>query len=523
MRGDIVFSLEEVKDMTVLKRSLLSMKRHWLRTLLLFLIVLLLTTGVASAISVRVAVVNVDEALRARLPAIASIHLDQATLNDPNLSLADFEERTPLTSEIIHEIGELPYVRMFDYALWGYNFFNLALIPVTRAGEVELDTTRLLGAFMLRGIHYHHVMEIEAGLIELIGGRVFTEDEVRAGASVTIVSQAFLNENGLVIGDTIPLTYRIYDEEAMADSGILSGVLDEDYLLGEKPFELEIIGSFNQELEEGLYGFEILNHLRLLNQFYVPNLLLESTFDLYIETFLEIDPDLAELLQSADFREELIQYENIIFMMHDPLYLENFKQESALLLPSFWIASDLSNSYADFASSMDMLNDVFLFVMIATIVASLIVITLLALLTLRERKKEVGIYLALGERKRNIFYQLLIEMILPSIIAITLALFIGNHLSASISELMIREDLVRQAEEDDGFFSIEFGTLESLGFRHEISHDEMLELYEIRLDTTMTVYFYTIGLGVVLISTTIPIFRLLALKPKNILMGGSIG
>jgi hypothetical protein len=57
-------------------------------------------------------------------------------------------------------------------------------------------------------------------------------------------------------------------------------------------------------------------------------------------------------------------------MIHDPLYLENFKQDANLFLPNFWIASGLSNSYADFTSSMDMLNDVFLFVMISAIAAT---------------------------------------------------------------------------------------------------------------------------------------------------------
>ena len=503
--------------MTILKRAILSMKRHLLRTFLLFFVILLLTTGVASAISVRQAVINIDESLRARLPAIASIHLDQATLNDPDLFREDFE-REPLTSEIIREIGELSYVRMFDYALWGYNFFNSSLIPVIRFDEIELDISRRAGAFFLRGIQYHNVMDIESGLIELVNGRVFTEEEVETGATVAIVSQAFLNENELTIGDTIYLMYRIYDEEAMGEERILSVAYGDEHLLGEKLFELEVIGSFSQEFEGDPSSFELLNHLSLLNQFYVPNLLIESTLDLYIEAFSEVNPELVELLQSADFREELIQYENIIFMMHDPLYLENFKQKADILLPNFWIASDLSNSYADFASSMDMLNEVFLFVMISATGATLLVVTLSTLLILRERKKEIGIYLALGERKKKIIYQLFIELMLPAMIALSLALFVGSQLSSFISESMIREDLMRQSEVDEGIITIEFGTLESLGFRHEMTHEEMLEMYEIRLDTTTIIHFFMVGLGSVAISIMIPVLGLLRFEPKEILL-----
>lgn len=121
----------------------------------------------------------------------------------------------PLTSELIREVGQLSDVRMFDYALWGYNFLKPSLIPVTSFEETEFDVGGIPGAFTLRGIQYHHVMDIELGLIEFREGRVFTEDEIKTGASVTMVNQAFLTENALTIGDTITLMYRIYNEEAM--------------------------------------------------------------------------------------------------------------------------------------------------------------------------------------------------------------------------------------------------------------------------------------------------------------------
>jgi hypothetical protein len=76
---------------------------------------------------------------------------------------------------------------------------------------------------------------------------------------------------------------------------VLSGGYNDAYLLAEKLFELEIIGSFSQKLEGEPYGFEMLNHLRFLNEFYVPNLLIESTFPLYIEAFSEVNPQLVEL------------------------------------------------------------------------------------------------------------------------------------------------------------------------------------------------------------------------------------
>jgi hypothetical protein len=80
---------------------------------------------------------------------------------------------------------------------------------------------------------------------------------------------------------------------------------------------------------------------------------------------------------------------------------------------------------------------------------------------------------------------------------------------------MIREDLARQATEDDGHFTIEFGTLESLGFHHEMTHEEM---FEINLDMTIIFHFYAIGLGTIVISIVIPTLRILTFNPKEILL-----
>jgi len=60
--------------------------------------------------------------------------------------------------------------------------------------------------------------------------------------------------------------------------------------------------------------------------------------------------------------------------------------------------------------------------------------------------------------------------------------------------------------------------LEEMGYRFEMSHEEMLEAYEISMDVETVLLFYTIGLGIILIAVIVPITRIVKLSPKKVLL-----
>ena len=119
--------------------------------------------------------------------------------------------------------------------------------------------------------------------------------------------------------------------------------------------------------------------------------------------------------------------------------------------------------------------------------------------------------------KSGVMFQLVMEVILITILAITLALGAGNILSSEITHEMLRHDMIHQLGNQGTVQA--FHPLEELGYRFELTHEEMLELYEIRLDINSIVIFYTVGFGIVLIATIIPILSIIRLDPKKILMG----
>lgn len=75
-------------------------------------------------------------------------------------------------------------------------------------------------------------------------------------------------------------------------------------------------------------------------------------------------------------------------------------------------------------------------------IASIVALSLVLTLWLRERIYEIGILLAIGQTKLAIICQFIIELILTSFPAVIIAVFLGNFLSAQfLTHLLATEDL----------------------------------------------------------------------------------
>lgn len=512
--------------MGITKRMIRSLIVNWKKTCLLTLAYLITMIAVAASLSIRQAVVNTDENLRRQLPAIATVHVDEEEILEARDSSSEWIPLEKLSGEQIRQIGHLPQVKAFDYTIWGQHFFHETLIRPFNP-QVLLDSNpdfapprdhqslRTQGfdleQFALRGTHTPHLVDIQAGLIQLVAGRTFQEDEMANAVGVAIVSMDFMDANALQLGDRISFEHRIYNE---ADPGVLdlNDWLDPANLLASYQVELEIVGIFRYELsEEPIEWQDFTRFTAITNRIYVPNTLIESFIPRYLDAFITIVPDL------LDHLDELIHYENILFLLEDPMDLEAFRFEATELLPPFWRVSDLSNAYGDISHAMANFSWLADTMLISSVVAAIIITSLLTILALKERKQEIGIYLALGETRRALIVQFFVEFLSLAVISAALALGAGSLLAQQISTRHIQQSLAAQAEEEH-FLRIEGGTPESLGFSFELTHEEMLAGFDTSLGIPAIINFYLIAMGSIALSTIAPITYVSRLKPRDVLM-----
>ena len=507
--------------MNVFQRALTSVKRSPVKSLILFLLVLILSSIVSGAVSVQNAIRITDLSLRRNMQPIVilaeSWHFPAETFlgeeGDVDFSGLD----------ALYEVGQLRYVEFFDY--------SMKILMQTTELEVWSPTTRteitpLIAVdpefgerFTLRGVSHPEFIDMRQGLVEIVEGETFTEAQLIDGENVAVLSRQLAIQNELSVGDLIQLSTM---SSSMDESGDFL-----PYVYRVNEFEiiglLEVVGI--EEIEFGSiedWTFYDLSMFLTTNQIYLPNTIVREENEFHSRRAQANAESLGTEVDWENFSYSYLM--NPIYVLYDPLYIDSFREAAQPLLGDFWRMSDGSNRFEPIASSMATMRGIANGVLIGAVVAAFIIGGLMITLVLHDRRHEIGIYLALGEKKKKVLSQFLIEILVITMMSMTVALFIGVILSDQLSQELLRNEIADLTVTPNTLFSAEFiEPWERMGFPSPMTGEEMLAFYDMSLSGTTIVSFYAVSLAIVSLSTIIPIIYVMKLEPKDILLQGSIG
>ena len=488
--------------MNLLNRATISIKRRLGKSLILLLLVIVLASAISGAISVTRAISNTEANLRRNMPALVSMELD-------GFRNWDFESRTAFINDVVNTIGALPYVDFFDYSQF-HNAHSLCLRRYESDYLVQQNiawemTTPAPGEGFdfnsLRGFSNPRIVCIEAGEFEFIAGRTFTETELSAQDrrfSVAIISRQMAEHNNIWVGDTV----------------VVSLLIDSDHALPAREqetidYELEIIGIRDFIDRPDIEGFSD----RIddeMNQIFVPNWFI----DLVALEAYENVPWILDNPHATPFANFFPYY-----VLTDAKYLDEFLSEARRIAAGTASFDDSSSRFAAVIHSTATIVDVTNVMLHGAIGAAIIVLTLTITLFLHDRRHEIGIYLSLGERKIVILTQFLAEILIIAVTGISIALFIGNVISTRISQAMILDEILAYEEVNKNEHAPSGLSMLEISFGYPLlTHEDMLEAFDTSLSFELLILFYAIGLGVVVMSTFIPVVYVLTLKPRKVLL-----
>ena len=506
--------------MNHIKRGFTSITRRPGKSIILLFLVFILGTVIAGALAVDGAITNTDANLRRNMRPLITFEFDWEGFSQ----VADEEDIfagrvTPLPVETIRQIGNLSYVNDFNYfhhtPVISFELYNYH-IPHFAGGDGW--STEWAG-FSLTGSSQPELMDVREGTIELIDGRMFTEAEITTGAPVAVIFRGLAEANNLGIGSNLPVSSTVFTLEY----GSWSAPTAED-IFATKDLELEIIGIFdiNRRDIEQLTDFDAhqeWNRIQMLaGRIYSPNQLAMETHAFYTE-------QRRLMVEANDLPAWFLANEHLraFILLDDPFDLEAFRASAEPFLPDFWTLLDLTDTFDAISTSMTTLQDIAAMILWMAILGSLTVLSLLILLFLRDRRYEVGVYLALGEKKVKIIIQIVLEVVTTAFIGIALAMFTGNMISNQLSRNMLQTELTTLTEPTDWGAAM-FADGSDLRARwgglgvEELSLDEMMEAFDVSLDLETTLIFYGIGILVVTLSTILPVLYITRLNPKKVLM-----
>ncbi|MDX8045753.1 ABC transporter permease [Gracilibacillus sp. S3-1-1] len=472
--------------MNFFKRGLLSVTRRLGKSFILLAVLFILGNVIAGAISISQATSNVEKNIKERLGTAATVELDYEQieeLDESELMEIDFSS---VGTDLIKQIGELPYVKYYDYNATDYLPSEDMERYEGTAGEVDFGDDMI--HFEIKGVNYASILDFEEGKANLIDGRVFNDDEITNGSPVTIISKNLAEANHLQVGDTFNLLNQVYDYDE--ETG-------EESITDSRDVPLEIIGLFEpttvnteQNNDDDFHDFMDGEYQ---NTLYVPNEMIfqESQFAYGLDDDLSMDD----------------MYLSPIFVLNNAEDAEAFEQETLPLLPQYYIVHHATDTYENIAGPIESMSTLAKYVLIVAVITTILIIGLVVLLFLRDRKHELGIYLSLGESRLRVVGQIMTEVIIISIIGMTLSLFTGNLLAQTVSSSMIESN---SSQEEDFYSYTELDP--------QVSSTDVIDAYEVSLSGEFVLFFYVVGMLTILLSTLIPLIYIVRLNPKKIMM-----
>jgi len=499
--------------MCLSERAKISITRRIVKSIILLTAIFILASTIIGAVSVESIFRNTDVNLRRKMRPVLSINRESHLV---------FMGYPIMTLNVVREIASLSYVAEYDYTLY-YPVFSFSLHQHNHAARGQALQFGMPTMFLILGSSRPNFFQLVNGDIELVEGRTFEEYELVSSGenrSVAIISEAFAEENGLRVGDTFDLYQHVFRK--VGDFVTPESFLEEN-VYDRITLELTVIGLYDVPIVEERHEEAYLRTDRdsLLDNIFVPNWAVEDIGIRISESHVSRQINV-ENLSSDEVIEHFPVSITPIFMLDDPASMENFREIALPMLPEHYDFVDLSSTFDEIESSMENLLYVADFILFASIGATTLTIGLIVTLFLRDRREEIGIYLTLGASKMNIIGQILLEVLVIALVGITLAVFAGNFISGVMTQNILRNEMVANQEqrENEWIFEGGYTILDRVGIPSpRLTPDEMIDAFDVSLDTEAIALFYGIGLSAIMLSALIPTIFIVRLNPKKVLLG----
>lgn len=224
---------------------------------------------------------------------------------------------------------------------------------------------------------------------------------------------------------------------------------------------------------------------------------------------------------NAPKKEMMTQRGNVIFLLDDPLHVEDFvKEYESANTFEYRIFNANNDTFKKLAKPLDTLSLFANIIVWLVVINAVVIITLVTALTLKTREYEIGVLLSIGVSKAKIVAQLFLELAIIAVLGFTLAAISGGLAAKQVGKTVLDYQIASNAddltEEDNNYYVGGWGGADD--YFTDVSLTDMVSNYEVSISPLIIAEIYIAGLGIVFISILIPSFMIMRFNPKRILM-----
>lgn len=458
-------------------RGFLSVKERLGKSVLLFLVITTISVFVLAGFSIKSATEKASVLARQKLGATVTLSPDMEKIKEQMRAEGGgnkFQiQKTPINMEDVTKVLTLENIS-------DYNLIVASEAKADNFDEIASSTTNdfsnMMGNKMpqmpsgditIEGVRY---MTEDAGT--MISGRAITDED--EGTDVVVIEETLAEENDLKVGDKIKV----------------------DSIDGENNKELEVVGIYrtNSEITDSAIKNNAMNPYNKIYGSYTLVNDLNNTEDVTV--------DRAE------------------FYVDDPINVQKVLEEGNKLNIDFdTYKLDANNSaYEQMMGPIENVGSFANTTVIIVSVAGAIILTLIIMISIKERRNEIGIFLALGEGKAKIIGQFIVEILIVLTLAIGVSGIIGNSISKNMGDMLLQKEVVAQEESISSNSGMKPGRGPG-GFNLNKKVQDIETIEELDVKVTGEDFGKMAGISVIisLLGIAIPSVGIMRLQPKEIL------
>ncbi|MCW6095099.1 ABC transporter permease [Clostridium sporogenes] len=483
--------------MNFLKRAMLSISKKKIKSLILFVVLLIIANMVLVGLSIQTATKKSTELAREKLGSDVTLRVNEQKFMEQrrNNKEEGSSSRPSLTTDIADTLKDNEHVTQYNYIS---SSFGLAKNFENVKNEDSSDDTnseeKPKGMFKMGGSDVTTMPEISfSGTIatnllsdfkngdsKITEGRGITKDD--AGKNVAVIEKNLAKENSLKVGSKIQVAS-----------------VDENTTL-----ELEVVGIYEVNSDENTNDNRNMDFLNPYNKIYMPY-------------------DVVSKVSTGDNTNSK-NITSAVYFMDNADNIESFKEyakNKKIDLEAYTLDAN-DQLYTQMVGPIENVGS-FSKTLVATVsIAGAMILVLIIALSLKDRKYEIGVLLSLGESKFKVISQLVVEVLLVASIAFATSAFTGNLAANKIGDTLLANEIEvtesSSAQENQNFggrgtMVVGPGRMNS----NAIKNADVVKDMDVSITSKDLEKLAGIGLLIVIASAAIPTISVLRFSPKTIL------
>ncbi|MGE6401640.1 ABC transporter permease [Bacillus cereus] len=471
--------------MNFMKRAILSMKKRVGTSLILMAVFLIVTNLVLAGFTIQNASKKAADAARKKLGADVTLGLDFDKLGQQARETEEMPKPPQLNTKEADQLAKSKYVKDYNYIT---NTFGIsdglklvgasegegkgkAGMAAVRGGSSSGTEIDMNSSFMIEGVRKTALQEsFKNGKSKIIDGNPIIEQ--MKDQNVALMEKRLAELNNLKVGDKVKV-----------QSGDKKETL-----------EVEIIGIY--ETNEQAMGQQAPPIMDPANKLYMPHSTMKK---------LEVDQGISSI--------------QVVYFLKDPQNIEAFKKEAKKSDIDFnYYKLDAHDSlYKQMIGPIENISSTSQMIIYIVSIAGAIILGLIIMLSIKARRKEMGILLSIGEKKWKLMAQFVVEVVCVAILAFGLSITTGAKVSQYIGDNLLSSEVATASEETD---TTQNGTVMMSGPGGTLQNqkEDPIDKIDVSVTGEDVGKMGGIGLAIAILATLLPALSILRLNPKQILL-----